>query len=172
MKLTLIALAGLLLATTACGGSTPAGSPAADNPSAGAPAADTSGQAALAPGALPGEPATGPEQTLPSGLKIITIKEGTGAQPQTGQTVNVHYSGFLTDGTPFDSSIERGQPLPFELGTPNIIQGWNEGIAQMKTGGKAKLVIPPSLGYRSEGFGSVIPPDATLIFDVELVSVQ
>lgn len=116
----------------------------------------------------------GPEVTTTSGLKYVDLAEGTGASPQTGQTVSVNYTGTLENGTKFDSSYDHpGQkPLEFQLGTPNIIQGWNEGITTMKLGGKRKLTIPPSLAYKAFGKPPDIPPNATLIFEVELVGIK
>ena len=107
-----------------------------------------------------------------SGLKYIAEVAGTGAQAVVGKTVRVHYTGKLLDGTVFDSSYKRNEPIEFQLGTERIIKGWNEGIAMMRVGGKAQLVIPPSLAYGSSGAGGVIPPNETLIFDVELVDVK
>lgn len=107
-----------------------------------------------------------------SGLEYEEIEAGTGAQAQAGKTVSVHYTGKLPNGKVFDSSIPRGQPIEFKLGAGRVIKGWDEGIALMKVGGKARLTIPPSLGYGERGAGGVIPPNATLIFDVELVSVK
>ena len=107
-----------------------------------------------------------------SGLKYIVEVVGTGEQAVTGKTVSVHYTGKLLDGTVFDSSYKRGDPLEFQLGTERIIKGWNEGIAMMRVGGKAQLVIPPNLAYGASGAGGVIPPNATLIFDVELVAMK
>jgi len=103
-----------------------------------------------------------------SELKYIITKEGTGPKPQFGNMVVVHYSGFLMNGTKFDSSVDRGSPFTFELGG-RVIQGWNEGIALLNKGAKAKLIIPPHLGYGPRGAGGVIPPNATLIFEVELI---
>jgi peptidylprolyl isomerase len=110
--------------------------------------------------------------TPPSGLKFVDTVVGTGAQPQKGQTVTVHYSGYLVDGKKFDSSVDRGQPFSFVLGVGQVIKGWDEGVATMKVGGKRKLTIPPELGYGPSGSPPVIPPNAVLIFDVELLSVK
>ncbi len=110
--------------------------------------------------------------TTESGLKYYDFAEGTGDSPTTGQTVVVHYTGWLEDGTVFDSSVERGQPFSFPLGTGSVIPGWDEGVATMKVGGKRQLVIPPELGYGDSGAGGVIPPGATLIFEVELLEIQ
>jgi FKBP-type peptidyl-prolyl cis-trans isomerase len=110
--------------------------------------------------------------TTPSGLQYEDIKVGDGAQPQAGQTVVVHYTGTLANGTKFDSSRDRGQPFPFQLGTGQVIKGWDEGLATMKVGGRRKLVIPPQLAYGPQGRPPVIPPNATLTFDVELLEVK
>jgi FKBP-type peptidyl-prolyl cis-trans isomerase len=106
-----------------------------------------------------------------AGLKIETLKNGTGPAPKAGQSVNVHYTGWLTDGRKFDSSVDRNQPFSFVLGAGQVIQGWDLGVAQMKVGDKVKLTIPPELGYGAEGYPGAIPPAATLIFEVELLSV-
>lgn len=116
--------------------------------------------------------AAGSLQKTASGLQYKDIKPGTGAQPQTGQKVSVHYTGKLEDGTVFDSSIPRGQPIVFVLGVGQVIKGWDEGLSTMKVGGQRQLVIPAALGYGAPGRPPKIPPNATLIFDVELVAVE
>ena len=108
----------------------------------------------------------------PSGLEYIDIVEGTGASPKTGQRVTVHYTGKLKDGTKFDSSVDRGQPFQFIIGVGQVIKGWDEGVATMKVGGKRTLIIPSKLGYGERGAGNVIPPNAELHFDVELLGLQ
>ena len=110
--------------------------------------------------------------TTPSGLKYEDVKQGTGELATAGRTVSVHYTGWLTDGKKFDSSKDRGQPFEFPLGGGRVIKGWDEGVAGMKVGGVRKLTIPASLGYGSRGAGGVIPPDATLVFEVELLGVR
>jgi peptidylprolyl isomerase len=110
--------------------------------------------------------------TTPSGLQYIELKEGDGATPQKGQTVVVHYTGTLENGSKFDSSRDRNRPFSFKLGVGQVIPGWDEGIASMKVGGRRQLIIPPELGYGSRGAGGVIPPNATLIFDVELLKIS
>ncbi len=108
-----------------------------------------------------------------TGLKYIELQEGTGGQPAQGQTVVVNYTGWLeADGAKFDSSLDRGVPLEFALGVGKVIKGWDEGLATMKVGGKRRLIIPPELGYGDAGAGATIPPNATLIFDVELLEVK
>jgi len=107
-----------------------------------------------------------------SGLEYVETLAGTGAQAEAGKTVSVHYTGKLPNGKVFDSSHTRGEPIDFVLGRGQVIKGWDEGIALMKVGGKATLTIPPALGYGERGAGGVIPPNATLIFDVELVNVK
>lgn len=118
------------------------------------------------------EQAKGNVVTTPSGLKYIDIKEGDGATPQTGQTVVVHYTGTLEDGTKFDSSRDRNRPFSFKLGVGQVIKGWDEGLSTMKVGGRRELIIPSELGYGARGAGGVIPPNATLIFDVELLRIS
>jgi FKBP-type peptidyl-prolyl cis-trans isomerase len=114
---------------------------------------------------------TGNETTTRSGLQYWDIKVGTGAEAVSGKPVRVHYTGWLTNGTKFDSSVDSGQPFTFNLGAGEVIRGWDEGVAGMKVGGKRQLKIPASLGYGARGAGGVIPPNATLIFDVELLAV-
>ena len=109
--------------------------------------------------------------TTDSGLQYVDITEGTGAMPQAGQRVTVHYTGTLEDGTKFDSSRDRGRPFTFQIGVGQVIKGWDEGVSTMRVGGQRKLVIPAELGYGSRGAGGVIPPNATLIFDVELLRI-
>jgi peptidylprolyl isomerase len=105
-------------------------------------------------------------------LQYKDLAEGSGAEATTRQRVEVHYTGTLTDGRQFDSSRDRGEPLEFVLGVGQVIRGWDEGVTGMKTGGRRILVIPPELGYGARGAGGVIPPNATLVFDVELVGVR
>lgn len=115
--------------------------------------------------------ATGAVKT-PSGLTYLITKHGTGVMPKVGQTVVVHYTGTLTDGVKFDSSRDEGKPISFPIGRAKVIKGWDEGIAKLHVGDQAILIIPPSLGYGARGAGGVIPPNATLIFIVELVDVK
>jgi peptidylprolyl isomerase len=119
---------------------------------------------------------TGKTMTTPSGLQITDIKVGSGASPKAGQTCVMHYTGWLYEngakGKKFDSSVDRGEPFEFPIGARRVIAGWDEGVATMKVGGKRILIIPPSLGYGARGAGGVIPPNATLIFEVELLDVK
>jgi len=118
----------------------------------------------------------GTVMTTPSGLQIKDTKVGTGASPKTGQICVMHYTGWLYEngakGKKFDSSVDRGQPFEFPIGMHRVIAGWDEGVATMKVGGKRTLIIPPELGYGARGAGGVIPPNATLIFDVELLEIK
>ena len=111
-------------------------------------------------------------ETTPSGLQYVDTKVGAGASPQKGQTAVVHYTGWLVDGTKFDSSKDSGQPFSFAVGRGEVIKGWDEGVATMKVGGTRKLVIPPDLGYGARGAGGAIPPNATLTFEVELLEIR
>jgi len=120
-----------------------------------------------------GPPAVSGEPTVTeSGLQFIDIEVGTDDSPQTGQTVEVHYTGWLTDGTKFDSSLDRGQPFSFVIGTGRVIAGWDEGVASMKVGGERRLIIPSELAYGERGSPPVIPANAQLIFDVELLAIK
>jgi FKBP-type peptidyl-prolyl cis-trans isomerase len=119
----------------------------------------------------PGTPPVLKEEEVKE-LRIVDVKEGTGAVAQTGKTVTVHYTGTLFNGTKFDSSLDRNQPFSFPLGAGQVIPGWELGVAGMKVGGKRKLYIPPNLGYGERGAGGVIPPNAVLVFDIELLNVQ
>ena len=109
--------------------------------------------------------------TTPSGLKYVDEKEGTGPSPARGKTVTVHYTGTLADGKKFDSSRDRNEPFSFQIGVGQVIKGWDEGVMSMKVGGKRKLIIPANLGYGARGAGGIIPPNAELHFDVELLGV-
>jgi FKBP-type peptidyl-prolyl cis-trans isomerase FkpA len=124
--------------------------------------------------AAPAAPAktTGKGTTTASGLKYWDLKKGSGATAKAGDSVKVHYTGWLTDGKKFDSSLDRDEPFSFKLGAGMVIKGWDEGVAGMKIGGKRQLRIPPDLGYGAGGAGGVIPPNATLVFDVELLGVN
>lgn len=106
------------------------------------------------------------------GMKIEILEQGNGGQAKAGDTVTVNYTGTLEDGTKFDSSIDRGQPFEFKLGQNRVIQGWELGVAGMKVGEKRKLTIPPELGYGSQGAGGVIPPNATLVFEIDLLAIN
>lgn len=120
----------------------------------------------------PSEVAEADYETTDSGLKYYDLQEGSGASPESGQQAVVHYTGWLEDGTKFDSSLDRGEPFIFPVGQGQVISGWDEGVASMKIGGKRQLVIPAELGYGEQGAGGVIPPNATLIFEVELLDIQ
>ena len=123
-------------------------------------------------GAGGGGDTAGTEVTTASGLKYTDVKVGSGTEATAGKTVDVHYTGWLLDGKKFDSSKDRGQPFNFPLGGGAVIKGWDEGVAGMKVGGTRILMIPPELGYGARGAGGVIPPNATLKFEVELLGVR
>jgi FKBP-type peptidyl-prolyl cis-trans isomerase FkpA len=110
-------------------------------------------------------------QITDTGLKCEELAEGEGELAEAGQTVSVHYTGWLTDGTKFDSSVDRNQPFDFPLGKGRVIRGWDEGVAGMRVGGRRRLTIPPQLGYGAAGAGGVIPANATLVFEVELLEI-
>jgi peptidylprolyl isomerase len=118
----------------------------------------------------------GRPMTTPSGLQVLDTVAGTGASPKTGETCVMHYTGWLyvngQKGQKFDSSVDRGQPFEFPIGVGRVIKGWDEGVSTMKVGGKRTLIIPPDLGYGARGAGGVIPPNATLIFEVELLGIK
>ncbi len=130
------------------------------------PETDTPGEAVIFE--IDEEAMANPGSTT-SGLQFIVVEEGSGEPPSAGSRVRVHYTGMLEDGTVFDSSYKRNQPFEFELGTGQVIAGWDEGIALMKVDAKYRLIIPAELGYGARGAGGVIPPNATLLFDVELL---
>jgi peptidylprolyl isomerase len=117
-------------------------------------------------------PATSKTVTLPDGLKYVDLKVGKGALPHAGQTVRVHYVGWLENGMKFDSSRDRHEPFEFALGEGKVIPGWDEGVKTMHVGGLRRLIVPPALGYGSQGAGDAIPPNATLIFEVELLGIE
>ncbi|OGO50914.1 MAG: hypothetical protein A2148_02115 [Chloroflexi bacterium RBG_16_68_14] len=133
---------------------------------------DSSKDADSTAAATGGEPDASGQPTAPdSGLQIIDLQVGDGATAEAGRTISVHYTGWLEDGTKFDSSLDRGQPFEFVLGVGDVIEGWDRGVEGMKVGGKRRLVIPPELAYGEAGRGS-IPPNATLTFEVELLDVR
>ncbi len=124
------------------------------------------------PGAVFAAPATSKTVVLPDGLKYVDLKVGKGALPHEGQTVRVHYVGWLENGMKFDSSRDRNEPFEFALGEGKVIPGWDEGVKTMHVGGLRRLIVPPALGYGAQGAGDSIPPNATLIFEVELLGIE
>ncbi len=163
LSASLIAIAFVVLA--ACGGD--------DEPAATTTNPDESPTTTSADTTTPASTTTVPEGGVvtDSGLVYVLVEEGTGEMPEPGDLVDVHYTGTLEDGTVFDSSIDRGEPISFVLGLGQVIAGWDEGIGLMQVGEKAQLIIPPALGYGAAGSGESIPPNSTLIFDVELVTI-
>jgi peptidylprolyl isomerase len=151
--LLVFAFLAVIAVATGCGGDNKSGAPAAASTSS--------------PAKVNGQPTT-----TPSGLQYWDNVIGSGATAAPGKMVKVHYTGFLTTGEKFDSSRDRGEPFSFSLGAGEVIKGWDEGVAGMKVGGQRQLRIPPSLGYGAAGAGGAIPPNATLIFDVELLEVS
>jgi peptidylprolyl isomerase len=141
-----------------------------------APGAGAQGEPAKKPEAKPavGAPAPPGAKTVAtaSGLKYVDLEVGDGPKPKNGQTVVVHYTGWLTNGKKFDSSVDRNQPFEFVLGRGQVIKGWDEGVATMRVGGKRKLTIPAGLGYGARGYPGLIPPNSTLIFDVRLLRIK
>ncbi|MBI5710831.1 MAG: FKBP-type peptidyl-prolyl cis-trans isomerase [Candidatus Eisenbacteria bacterium] len=158
--------ATVLLGALGCAHGGGSGATGASTP---APAAAPAAPASPAPA---GRSDVAKEISLPSGLKYQDLATGDGALAETGMSAAVHYTGWLTDGTKFDSSVDRGQPFTFRLGAGQVIRGWDEGVRGMRVGGKRKLTIPPDLGYGAAGAGGVIPPNATLVFEVELLDAK
>lgn len=161
-----VSLAGCGKSEEPASTSTESEQPAAEEPAAEEPAEEPAAEPAEEPAA------TGEKTEDVTELKIEDIKGGTGAEAVAGKNVTVHYTGWLTDGTKFDSSKDRGQPFVFPLGAGRVIAGWDQGVQGMKVGGTRKLTIPPALGYGAAGAGGSIPPNATLVFEVELLDVQ
>jgi FKBP-type peptidyl-prolyl cis-trans isomerase len=167
-----IALVASFVLVVACGGSEKQTTAPSVTPKASAtqPSGTPNAAATEAGGGPP--PVSAEPTVTASGLKIIETKVGTGDEAQKGKTVSVHYTGWLADGTKFDSSLDRGQPLSFVLGAGQMIPGFDEGVAGMKVGGERRLIIPPDLAYGAQGRPPKIPANAELTFDVQLVSVQ
>lgn len=180
MRLKYLLMALLIMALPACGGATATEEPPTTEAETVTEAAPEETAPEVPATEEPAEQAAETEEqsteeevvTTASGLQYTVVEEGTGEAPQPGDLVEVHYTGSLEDGTKFDSSYDRGEPIQFMLGQGQVIPGWDEGISLLKVGGKAKLIIPPELAYGARGAGGVIPPDAPLYFDVELVSTQ
>lgn len=173
--LLLLVLAGMVSAA----GCQKAGQPGVESPPSSPPSATApqggeseEGSEAVKAARKLGTPTDNPVVTTQSGLQHIDVKEGEGASAKAGQTAVVHYTGWLVDGTKFDSSLDKPQPFEFPLGAGRVIKGWDEGVAGMKPGGVRKLIVPPELGYGSRGAGNMIPPDATLIFEVQLLETR
>lgn len=160
-------LAAALLFVSACSSSEEG---AGREDAARAPAAGSTEASTTAPAGPP--PVSGDTATTESGLRYIVIQSGDGERIQDGQVAVVHYTGWFTDGRKFDSSLDRGEPFPFPLGAGRVISGWDEGVALMRIGDKRRFIVPPQLGYGEAGHPAGIPPNATLIFDVELLGVQ
>ncbi|MBI1798303.1 MAG: FKBP-type peptidyl-prolyl cis-trans isomerase [Candidatus Eisenbacteria bacterium] len=189
-KLALWIVAGLLFAAVGCnqsgaGGNSSATAGADSKSSATSTGTSTTGGAtsstarsAMSSGAASSATAgsavssTPKEVTMPNGLKYEDLRVGDGAIAESGMTATVNYTGWLTDGTKFDSSLDSGKPFSFRLDAGQVIRGWDEGVKGMRVGGKRKLTIPPDLGYGAAGAGGAIPPNATLVFDVELLGVR
>jgi peptidylprolyl isomerase len=156
-----------------------AASPAAQPAAVEVPPAPVAASAARTPPSLPEASDANPPNVRrldgpvhrEGGISFVDEVVGSGAQPQTGQAIKVHYTGWLTDGTKFDSSRDRGEPIVLSFDSGQVIKGWDLGLASMRVGGKRRLIIPPELGYGEHGAGNAIPPDATLVFDVELIEI-
>ena len=146
--------------------------PKAPAPEAPKPASPTGKEEAVEAARKLGTPSENPVVAAASGLKYIDVKAGEGTEAVADKNVSVHYTGWLVNGTKFDSSVDRGTPFQFPVGAGRVIRGWDEGVAGMKVGGVRKLIIPSDLGYGARGAGNVIPPNATLIFEVQLLGVQ
>jgi FKBP-type peptidyl-prolyl cis-trans isomerase len=164
------ALAMLALALAGCQQSSQ-NAPADNAPAATSDAASVPAETPAAAG-IPQVQMTGEEVTMAGGLKVQDISVGDGAVAEKGMAAKMHYTGWLPDGTKFDSSLDRGTPFPFTIGAGGVIKGWDEGVPGMRVGGKRRLTIPPDMAYGARGYPPVIPPNSTLVFDVELVGLQ